>query len=64
MSSEWEKKCPKAVLAGNKSRTQMEQLGIKRDNLTKSIKHVVDVASLLLSQLDQEGVTSLMHAFR
>ena len=44
MSSEWEKKCPKAVLAGNKSRTQMEQLGIKRDNLTKSIKHVVDVA--------------------
>lgn len=46
MSSEWDKKCAKALLAGNKSRTQMEQLGItcKPDNVTKSVKHVVDVA--------------------
>lgn len=44
MSSEWDKKCAKALLAGNKSRTQMELLGIKPDNLTKNVKHIVDVA--------------------
>ena len=44
MSSEWDKKCAKALLAGNKSRTEMEQLGIKPDYLTKSVTHVVDVS--------------------
>ena len=40
MDTEWDKQCPKAILLGEKSRTQARKLGFKPDSVVKGILKV------------------------
>ncbi|XP_032235410.2 uncharacterized protein LOC5510379 [Nematostella vectensis] len=40
MDSEWDRKCAKLLIAANRSRTEIEELGIHPDSLVKSMQNV------------------------